>query len=418
MKVFIKIFCTLFLLIFVVGFSQIPPKPRPVKVKPISVSDDNYRPKKQGKPLSPRDSIQDEIRDVVYLGYYDWNDDDEQEKIDPEKDMILVLRKKIAETKGLRKTLFRFYLANIYDSYISEYGYRITKTDITPLEKLPEDYKSWAIKDFDREIDRLYTEALSDKKNLQNEKVELWKTLIDDTEFAKYKPTLYDFVATSYLQFLEKQPFSAGNENEKKVEFIKKELTDFHANDTDKTAILYLKSTLIKGNPEEQAKAYENLADAYLNEPFSAYLLEQAANLAKQENSEKNLVNAHRICTKAIDKVPASDWQNHCKILINEIEYKSLSIEIPERSLPGEYIPMKTTHANTNEVKIGISKHSKNRNFEKEFFWRNGSINQGLINESNSNFYHKNFRTDDFKLKKFDDYKTHQTTLAIPPLEE
>jgi uncharacterized protein YfaS (alpha-2-macroglobulin family) len=421
MKLFLKIFCTLFLLHFTIGFSQIPPKPRLVKVKAIipTVGGD-YRPEKPKptKPLSPRDSIQDEVRDVVYLGYYDWDEEDEKEKIDPEEDMILVLRKKIEETKGLRKTLFRFYLANIYDSYINEYSYRITKTDITPLEKLSQDYKTWAIKDFDREIDRLYTEVLSDKKNLQNEKVELWKKLVEDTEFAKFKPTLYDFVATSYLQFLEKQPFSAGNENEKKIEIIKRELTDFHANDSDKSALLYLKSTFIKGNAQEQTKAYENLADTYLNEPFSAYLLEEAANLAKQENSEKNLVNAHRICTKAIEKVPASDWQNRCKILINEIENKSISIEIPERSLPGEYIPMKTTHTNVGEVKIGISKHSKNRNFEKEFFWENGRINHGLIYESNNNFNDQQFRINTFKLKNFTDYRTHQTTLAIPPLEE
>lgn len=420
MNVFIKIFCTIFLLSFIFGFSQIPPKPRPVKVKHIPTVSGEYRQEKpkSTKPLSPRDSIQEDIRDIVYLGYYEWDDDDEKVKIDPEEDMILVLRKKIAETKGLHKTLFRFYLANIYDSYISEYGYRITKTDITSLEKLPEDYKTWSIQDFSREIDRFYTEALSDKKNLQNEKVELWAKLIDKTEYAKYKPTLYDFVATSYLQFLEKQPFSAGNENEKKSEAVKKELNDFHTNDSDKTALLYLQSNLIKGNSKEQADAYEKLADAYLNEPFSAYLLEEAAHLAKEENSERNLVNAHRICTKAIDKVPASDWQNRCKILINEIENKSISIEVPERGLPGEYIPMKITHTNTEEVKIGISKHSKNRNFEKEFFWRNGSINQGLIYENNSNFYHKKFKTDVFKLKNFDDYKTHQTTLAIPPLQE
>ncbi|KQS93000.1 MG2 domain-containing protein [Chryseobacterium sp. Leaf394] len=420
MTLFIKIISVLLLSIYTLGFSQIPVKRRPLKVKPIPTVNGDYRPEKPkySKPLSPRDSIQDEIRDVVYLGYYEWDDEDENLKIDPEEDLILVLRNKIAETKGLRNTLFRFYLANIYDSYINEYGYRITKTDITFLEKLPEDYKTWALGDFYKEIDKLYNEALADRKNLQNEKTELWKLLIEDTEYAQYKPTLYDFVATSYLQFLQKQPFSVGNENEIKSGEIQKELTDFHKNDSDKTALLYLKSTVIKGNSKEQAEAYENLADAYLNEPFSAYLLQQAANLARQDNSEKNLMNAHRLCTKAIDKIPASDWQNHCKALINELENKSISIEVPERSLPGEYIPMKTIHTNTSELKIGISKQSGKIDFRKVMNWDEYRENDQLISHANRNFNDKSFRNDVFNLKKFDDYKTHQTTLAVPPLEE
>ena len=413
MKTFIKIFYALFIFFYTIAFSQIPPKSRLVKVKKISTRSDNYKPgkSKPSQPLSSRDSIENEVYDVVN-SYYDW---DEEGNIDPEDNMIFKLQKKIAETKGLRKTLFRFYLANIYESYINEYNYKIKKTDITPLEELPKDYKTWAIQDFYREIDQLYNDAISDK-NLQNEKVELWNLLIDDTEFAIYKPTLYDFAATSYLQFLQGEAFS--EKNTKKAEIIRKELLDFHKNDKDKTAFLYLKSILLKGNSREQITELENIANEHINEPFSAFLLYQAAQLANQENSETNFAEAHRLCAKAIENVPNSDWNNHCKSLINQLETKTISIEIPVRNIPEEYIPMKTIHRNTDEMKIGISKISKNVDFSKDLLWRDYSEEHQLLSNTNDYFEKKDFRTNVFLLKKFEDYKTHQTTVAIPPLEE
>lgn len=412
MKFSFRIYFLLSLLISICLFSQV--RPRKPVVKPLkpNISEPVAISYPKSK-MSSGDSIQYEISTLLSR-YYDWDD----ENTNPETDQILVLRKKIKESKGLRKTLYQYYLANIYTSYISQYRSRMKRKDTTPLNELPEDYKTWALNDFYREAEQLYSQAFSDKEKLQNEKTELWKQLIENEEFTKYKPTLYDLITTDYLKFLNELPFDYDHIAKEKIAGIKNDLLKFHANDTDKTALLYLKSTEIEGDVKEQSQQLVALADAFPKEPFSAYLLFQAAILSRQETSENNFLNAHNICQKAIDYIPASDWNNHCKSLINELEHAELSIEFPERNLPGEYIPMKTTYRNTDEVKIELSKRLAKIDFDKEPVWKGYSVNEKLISFINYGYSYQSFRTEIFPVKKFGDYRLHETILAIPPLEE
>lgn len=407
-----RIYSVLSLLISVFLFSQVRPRKPVVKpLKPgISIPEPLSYPQSK---MSSRDSIQYEVSTLLSR-YYDWSD----ENTDPETDQILVLRKKIKESKGLRKTLYQYYLANIYTSYISEYRSRMKKREVTSLNELPEDYKTWALNDFYREAEQLYSQAFSDKQKLQDEKTELWKQLIKDVEFTKYKPTLYDLIATDYLKFLQELPFDYDHIAKKKIAEIKADLLQFHANDSDKTALLYLKSTEIQGNVKEQSQQLIALADAFPKESFSAYLLFQAADLSKQDTSENNFLNAHQICQKAIDYIPASDWSNHCKSLINELERTEVTMAFPERILPGEYIPMTVSHRNTDEVKIGLSKRSGTIDFDKELVWKGYSVKEKQISFMNYEYEALNFRTETFPLKKFGDYRLHETILAIPPLDE
>lgn len=385
---------------------------------PVLKPAESLKPRLKEKiPTTPkmtfRDSIQQEVLRVM-IDSYDWDED----PTDPEDDLILVLRKKITESKGLRKTLYQYYLASMYASYISEYSARIRKKDITPLKNLPEDYKTWAVNDFYREANQLYGQSLSDRQNLQNEKTELWTDLVEDVEFTKYKPTLYDLVSTSYLQFLERLPFDYDAAVTQKIKDLKNDMMQFHAYDTDKTALIYLKSTQIEGSAKKQSEELEALADAFPKEPFSAYLLFQAADLARQEKSEHNFLNAHQLCQKAIDHIPQSDWSTHCQKMINELNTDLLSVEIPDRNLPGEYIPMKTIHKNMDEIQLTLSKRSGIIDFDKEPVWDKYEVEEKLIEHTNNELEEQNFRTEVFLLKKSDEYKPYQTLLALQPLEE
>ncbi|MBP2616588.1 alpha-2-macroglobulin family protein [Chryseobacterium jejuense] len=412
MKLSFRIYSILPLLVSACLFSQIrPPKPVPRAIKPgVSIPDPISYPKSK---MSSRDSIQHEVQTLMSR-YYDWSD----ENTDPETDQILVLREKIKETKGLRKTLYQYYLANIYTSYISNYSSRMKQKDSTPLSELSDDYKTWALNDFYREAEQLYSHVFSNKQKLQDEKTELWKQLIENEEFTKYKPTLYDLVATDYLRFLQNLPFDYDQIAKKKIIEIKEELLQFHTKDSDKTALIYLKSTEIEGDAKEQSQQLIALADAFPKEPFSAYLLYQAAILEREETSDNNFLIAHQLCQRAIDDISASNWNSYCKGLINYFERSDLAIELPERNLPGEYIPMKTTYRNTDEVKIELSKRSAKIDFDKEPVWNGYSVNEKLISSINYIYSYQSFRTDIFPVKEFGDYRLHETILAVPPLEE
>lgn len=412
MKFSFKIVSILPLLASACLLSQIPVHKRGGKPLKPRISE---RQKTLSMPeMSPRDSIQKEIDEVVNH-YYDWDD----ENTNSNNDQILVLRKKIDQSKGLRKTLYQYYLANIYTSYIREYGYKVKKTDVTSLKELPEDYETWGINDFYREAERLYSQSLSGREDLQKERTELWGKLVDQVEYMKYKPTLYDLVATDYIKFLQELPFDCDDIAKKKITETKDELFQFHVHDVDRTALLYLKSTEIVGDGNKQSEALKTLAETFPKEPFSAYLLFQAAELTKKDlMSEDNLLKAHQLCQKAIDNIPSSDWTSHCKRLINELEQSTLSIEFPDRGLPGEYLPLKATYRNTDEVRIGLKKKSGRIDFDKEPVWNRFSEHEKLISFDNYRFADQDFRSETFPLKEFNDYRLHETILAVPPLEE
>lgn len=408
MKFSFKIYSVVFLLVYACLFSQIPVRKRAEPLKK------DLRKKLPPSPkISSRDSIQEEVYDAV-SDYYSWD----ETNTDPKYDNILALRKKMNESKGLRKTLYQYYLASIYASYVKAYSVRIRKKDVTSLKDLPEDYKTWALNDFYREADRLYSLVMSDQENLKNEKTEYWGKLVDDVDFTKYKPTLYDLVATSYLSFLNELPFDYDTTAKQKIARIENELMQFHLNDADKTALIYLKSNRIEGNVKKQAEELEALAEAFPKDPFSAYLLFQAADLIRKDRSEESFSKAHQLCEKAVGYIPASDWNMHCKKLLNELDVKILFTRIPERNLPGEYLPLKVIHKNIGEIKIELSKLSGKPDFDKALSWRTYSVTEKVVENSNEELDDQSFRTEIFSFKKYNDYRRRQTTLAIPPLEE
>ncbi|MFW2136886.1 alpha-2-macroglobulin family protein [Chryseobacterium sp. TY4] len=409
MTILNKIYCILILVLTAnLMFGQVPVRKKVKVLAPISNNSYTY------KTPNPKDSLQTQIYTIVSDAHYLDEDDFDM----GESDFIVNLRKYIAESKGLKKSILQYYLANIYISYINKFSFRIKSKDITSLEKLPIDYRTWAINDFYKAADRLYQESLSLKTELQKQKTSTWKCIIENEDYTKYKPTLYDMVATAYLQFLEQLPFDYDNTKQSKITNLNQELYNFHEKDLDKTAFIYLKSTQIKGDAPSQIQQLIELAKKYSKEEFSAYLLFEAAKLQMEENTDDNLIKAHQTCTKAISEIPNSDWTNHCKYLINGIESPSLALDIYRQQLPKEYIPLKVKHKNIDNFKINITKKSSAFDFNKEQIWDHYQLNQKQITSRNTYLTEKNFRTDDYKLTTFQDFKTHQTYVAIPPLDE
>ncbi|WP_300672331.1 MG2 domain-containing protein [Soonwooa sp.] len=412
MKLSNKIYCLLVLILTSnFAFSQVPVRKKVKAPLPPIV---------YGEPShfflstpNPKDSLQVQIHSIVMNAHHL----DKDAFNLGEDDYIIMLRKYIAESNGLKKGILQFYLANIYLSYIDRYSYRVKSTNITSLEKLPEDYRTWAINDFYHEADRLYQEALSNQTELQKQKTENWKQIITNREYIKYKPTLYDMIATYYLSFLDRLPFDYDNTKQSKIEDINKRLYNFHQNDKDKTAFIYLKSTQVKGSSDSQISQLLNIVKDYPQEEFSAYLLYQIASLQKEEDNPNNFINAHQSCERAITQFPNSDWNKHCKNLINSLESKSVNLEFFSKNLPGEYIPIKVTHQNTDNFEISYSKLSPRLDFSKEINWQNYNARDLQNTNKNRELVEKDFRKDNIELKKFNDYKSHQTYVALSPLE-
>lgn len=416
MKIIFKLIFFICLFSGIFGFSQkkkaIAAPPQIAVPREINEDTEIHGKNPVKTPLkTARDSIQSEVYNVI-TGIYYWNEVLE----DKTDDKIFVLQDKVKTSKGLRKALYAYYLANTYQSYLSEFSNRIKIVDPTPLVTLPEDYRQWAISDFQEQTEKNYQIALSFSEELKSEKTALWNILVENTEFSKFKPTLFDLVATSYMQFLNSGKIS--KVSDEKISKIKQDLYDFHKNDTDKTAFLYLQSTSLTGSPEEQSKALENLANAHLSEPFAAYLFYNAATLNHDWHDPARNIRAHNLCTKAVTAVlPTSDWQNHCKKLINGLEEKNVEIKLPFNNTPGEYIPVLVSHKNASDFKISILKRSKNftGNLDED---KDFSTTYQLMTNRNHNITEKNLRSENIQLKKFTDYTEHKTFVAIPPLEK
>ena len=165
MKFSNKIYCFLILILASnFAFSQVPVR-RKVKA-PLPIVGYSEPSRFFLSTPNPKDSLQVQIYSIVMNAHHLDNDAFDLGK----DDYIVTLRKYITESKGLKKGILQFYLANIYLSYIDRYSSRVKSTNITSLEKLPEDYRTWAINDFYREADRLYQEALSNQTELQKQK--------------------------------------------------------------------------------------------------------------------------------------------------------------------------------------------------------------------------------------------------------
>lgn len=269
----------------------------------------------------------------------------------------------IAKAPAEMKPVMEAILAEWYWQYFQQNRWRFTQRTQT-AEAPGKDFTTWDLPRILAEIDRHFTLALSDDRQLKAIPVTNFNDLIEiGTVPDSYRPTMFDFLANEALQFYQAgEQGAAKSEDEFEVpadspvfrpaaEFLKwtpsttdtnspklkavkihQALLAFHNADADRSAFLDADlSRLSFGNnqavgPEKAAKykeALKRFAAENSNHELSAMAL---ASLAQAISAEGEPGEAAKVAGEGMEKFPKSAGGIACYNLIQQLNSKSSSI--------------------------------------------------------------------------------------------
>ena len=299
------------------------------------------------------------------------------------------LAEEIATAPVAARPLLRLLHTRWLAAYCEDQGWRLSErspsTDTTDT-----DIRTWDKSRLLREIDRCFEASLADKPILQQTPVAGFNALLDPGELGdKLRPTLYDFIAHSALQynsnsalqylfwehpqgafeitanspafdaadaFLAWKPQSPDqNAPQLRVFRLYQDILTFHKADKDPTAFLHCDLERIRWvgkaatGPQAPARldaALRAFIEANAKHPISAAARQDVADTLYKNNKTKE---AHAIAKAGADAYPGHPYGKLCQNIVNFLEAKHLAIKSETHwTSSGEKITLE--HANVSHV--------------------------------------------------------------------
>lgn len=280
------------------------------------------------------------------------------------EEKIKRMQEEVAKAPAEMKPLMHAILAHWYWQYYQSNRWRFlqrTQTDEAPGE----DFTTWALPRLFSEIDKQLQAALEDEEKLKSTPVsEFEALLVAGTAGDSYRPTMYDFLAHLALhfyssgeqasvkaqdafeisaespifapaeQFVNWQPETEDTDspNYRAIKLYQS-LLKFHAEDQDQTAwrdanLLRLKFGYNKAFGDTKNDRYkaalERFAEKYADDEIAARALHLWASVLQGENE---LVEAHKIASRGLQRFPNSVGGKRCYNVIQQIEAPSIDIK-------------------------------------------------------------------------------------------
>jgi len=366
-----------------------------------------------------------------------------EEKI---KELELELKKASPKKKILLETI----LANWYWHYYNQNRWRFSRRTATE-DMVEDDFTTWDLKKIFSEIDSLYQDVLKERELLTSISIyDFVGFLVPGTTPIEYRPTLYDFIAHEALDFYTSTE-QAGVRAEDVFEinansnaFAKmKVFLNYSPSTTDtksaKYKAIHIYQSLLKYHSEEDN--IEALVDIDLHrlryiwnssygeekdslymqrlseiiEEYKEYSLSSLAafRLAKIWGEKEDLVKAHELAKEGYKRFSDSPGGKSCKIYMDEIEKKSVSLTI-EQTMPPEPSKMLVSYKNFNKLFIRICKdewpdYKKGEYEHSKCFADSNKIKQLLSL--------KPYKEWNIELPSTDDFKTKNLEIDIPGCE-
>jgi uncharacterized protein YfaS (alpha-2-macroglobulin family) len=307
------------------------------------------------------------------------------------EEKIVRLEAEIAKSPAEMKPMLEVILSDWYWQYFQHNRWRFMQRTATATAP-GKDFTTWDLPRLFAEIDKHFTISLSAADQLKRIPIEQYDSLLDKgTMPDRYRPTLYDFVAHSALDFYssgEQAGAKAENEFELsadspifmgRAEFMAwqplrgqaandasdspllkaiklyQDLLRFHQNDDDKSALLdadldRLVFAYNQAQGEEKATLYKASLQRFVkgwgDHELSALARHHWASVLQQENS---LVEAHDIAQQGAKAFPDSPGGKLCYNLVKQIEAKGLQI-VTERTWNDPRPVIRVTYRNLTHV--------------------------------------------------------------------
>ncbi len=300
--------------------------------------------------------------------------------------VIKQLRVAIPDAPEQMKPVLKTMLAEYFFMYYQQNRWRFQQRSQTASEP-GDDFAMWDLARLLGEIDKLFTEALASKEDLQKIPIATYDKLLTKGNVSdEHRPTLYDFLAFRALQFYsldeqfirQQDAFQVGADSPifaATAEFLRwnpettdddsyqlkavallQELLQSHALDKDPTA--YLDAELMRlrfgrsiAKGEEANVRYraalKRFCDQNVTHPLSSIALASLAMAIKADESD--FVEAKKFAEQGIARFPNSIGAKQCQNVLNEIETKFLNI-VTERVWNGDDVRVDVRYQNVNKV--------------------------------------------------------------------
>ncbi len=373
----------------------------------------------------------------------------------------------INANSGAVRALLQSVSAKMYWEYYNQHRWqfqqRSTTTQFEPL-----DVATWSLNDLTRRVCDLHRAALSDKKTLQSQKIELLKELIDSNDFddfAKENPTVYDFLAGEALKFFSnsearlQEPIYKFEMDDAvylapTAEFIAKvpalvaqspdtqstkrfaveiflELARFHLDDPvplvncELQRLAFAKNELVRIDNlnNRYLAALEELERRLSNHPVSARVSHQIAEWYSNQartwnpadpNTAANrylLLKALEICRATEAKFPNSEGAANCRALRSKILNPLLRLKTEEVFLPQKPGFFTLNFANVKKVYLRIAKATPNTDEDLSQIWDPAKKHKYYTSL-------KPVQTKSYDLPLAADHQTHSVELNFDALED
>ncbi len=396
------------------------------------------------------------IKCVLYKSKYALTlEEDAQLKI------VNSIKKEIASANSPEKNMLESILANLYWQYFQQNRYKFYNRTNTSEKVDVTDFRTWDLHTIFKEIDTHFQNALENGLILKSTKLNEFDKILNLQNGSKtYRPTVYDFIAHKALDFYKtgesnlaqpeykfeidnpdflgdnqqfvKANFSSKDIHSQKLQALKiyKDLTKFHLDDKDKSALVdltldrlsfVLANARLDNKNEIYFETLKRLQKAYRNFEISTeidyrlaqYYQTEASKYsnAKDEKYQFQYQKALEVCDLAVLKFPKSNGAKKCQNLKNQIT-------IPQINFISEsYV----------EVNKASRLHLNYKNIDKLYFrvyQSSREFQDGLYNhydkKSILSSIKKLSKFTDFSnnLKNENDYQFHSTEVIIPKLAQ
>lgn len=281
-------------------------------------------------------------------------------------------------------------LGHWYWTYFQQNRWRFANRSQTASPP-SEDIATWDLKRLFDEIDRAFAAALEPAEATQKIPIAAFDAMLTQNDFPDtYRPTLYDFLAHTAIDFyaageqagvqsldafvLDADSPALGSADEflvwkpettdvespyYKAVLLYQALMQFHAKDADPSARLdadldRLQFVQAHGVGEEKTNrtlaALKRFAETNASHPLSALARHRWATLLRNDN---HMVDAHAIATQGKNAFPESIGGRLCSQLIADIESKSLDVQ-SERVWNAPWLKLRVQYRNVTQAHFRI----------------------------------------------------------------
>jgi len=323
---------------------------------------------------------------------------------------VKLLRDELARTREpLVKAILESMLAETFRDYYDMQSWIIDQR--TPLKDFKEpDFNLWDARRIAAEVTLLYRRSLTPAKLLQATPIDDFSAILEKASgSAKYRPTLYDFLAHRALEYFTNQygynasaeSFTEYNnpallsDNQRFLKMVAdpadtlgctanalrifQELIRLHLADTAPEALIELTvyrleyaKNLVVNLPDKDSlylSSLETLSAKYNSSQLYPWLRYKVAlwwfesgdadNEDYSEENRWNLKTAREICIEAIENGRGREGISDCKSLLAQIERPHLELNAQEVYLPGEAMLYLTSFKNIPEVHYRLIRISR-----------------------------------------------------------